>query len=202
MDFEEKIVKFYSYFAQNYDEVVLKDRDYIAFEKIPLWITKIFQEAKCRILDLGCGTGLSSLKFFAQGYEVSGIDITPEMIQKAQKHPFSHLFCQSLEDSLPFQDKEFDAAIMLGVLEFIQRPHLLFSEIHRILKDFGLFALTVPLKLSPDQEQKLEIISYNFDEIEFLFQDAGFQITYHEDFQGFVSQDISVRYRGYLLKKK
>src|SRR5215207_1088453 len=36
-----------------------------------------------RILDLGCGTGWTSLFFARAGYEVVGADIAPDMIERA-----------------------------------------------------------------------------------------------------------------------
>lgn len=37
------------------------------------------------LLDLACGTGRMALRMAAQGYEVTGVDIMPEMIEQARK---------------------------------------------------------------------------------------------------------------------
>jgi SAM-dependent methyltransferase len=195
----EEIVPFFEARAKDYDHAVFQDRDYIAFSKIPLWMIPALKTGK-KILDLGCGTGLSSAEFFKCGCAVTGIDITPGMIFEAQKHPFERLICQSLEEELPVETQEFDAAILLGVMEFIHRPLALFAEVRRALKKEGLFGLTIPQKLSPSQEKQLDIFTYEEKASQQLFAEAGFRVVYREEFPGFTSAGIEVRYDGYLLE--
>src|SRR3954469_2689537 len=38
-----------------------------------------------RVLDLGCGTGWTSLFFARSGYEVTGVDISPDMVRHASE---------------------------------------------------------------------------------------------------------------------
>ncbi len=37
------------------------------------------------LLDLACGTGRMALRLAAQGYQVTGVDIVPEMIARARQ---------------------------------------------------------------------------------------------------------------------
>lgn len=196
----DPIAKIYAGLASNYDEIVFRDRDYTAYEVIPEWILEknLLQP---NVLDLGCGTGLSALKFLKQGYPVTGIDLTIEMIQKAKKLPFQQLICQSLLDPFPLADDEFSIVTLLGVMEFIQSPCRLFNEVHRVLKNGGLFGLTVPLKLSFEQERQVGVYSFHPAEIEALFAQSSFSVERKEALQGFVAEGVTVRYSGYLLKK-
>lgn len=196
----EEIINFYTQFAKFYDEVVLRDKDYTAFEKIPKWLFKAIDKKPAKILDLGCGTGLSAKIFIEKGDAVTGIDITPAMIERCKALHFEELFCQSLEAPLPSQNRQFDAAIMLGVMEFIQKPAALFQEVARVLKEKGLFGITVPKKLSRSLEEKLGILTWNLFEIEPLFKKAGFHILHSESFQGFIHEGEIVPYQGYLLQ--
>lgn len=195
----ENIIEYYTKFAEKYEETIHQDKDYIAFIKIPQWIIKELPEKNSHILDLGCGTGLGSRGFFECSHSVTGIDITPKMIEQCAKLPFKNLICQSVEDPLPFEDMQFDAAIMLGVMEFIENPLGVFHEIARLLKPGALFGITVPKRLPPEIEAKLDIITYDLFKIESLFAQAGFLIRYTEEFQGFIYQDEIIQYQGYLL---
>lgn len=196
----DEIVRFYNTFAQEYDDVVLQGRDYVAFEKIPSWILPRLKGKGAHVLDLGCGTGLGALGFFQAGHSVTGIDITSKMIEKARKLPYQQLICQSLEEPLPLRRGYYDAAMMLGVMEFIQNPAAVFAEVSRVLKPKGLFGITVPEKLPKAVEEKVGIRTYQLTDVEKAFATAGFGVLYSESFQGFVSQGETVPYRGYLLQ--
>lgn len=198
MSSSEEVIEFYTKFADKYDEVVFRDGDYIAYRMMPHWVVeKLPKEAS--VLDLGCGTGLSSLPFFKMNHRVTGVDITPKMIEQCRRLPFTKLYCQSLEEPLPVPNASCNAVIMLGVMEFIQNVPLLFCRVAQALTQRGIFALTVPKKLSDDLEKKLGIKTYDLSEIESIISNAGFAIEREEDFQGFMHEGEVVLYRGYLL---
>ncbi|MEI6242098.1 MAG: class I SAM-dependent methyltransferase [Chlamydiota bacterium] len=198
----EEIQKLYAQMASNYEKRVSQEKDYVAFERVPKWIVKTLHsmEKPIKVLDLGCGTGLSSVEFFKSGYHVTGIDITQEMINEAKKLPFERLLCHSIEGLLPFDDKEFDVTVLLGVMEFVMHPKVLFREVKRILKSKGLFGLTVPVKLPQDVEKKLHIFSYAKRDIETIFNICGFSIIFEEEIPGFISEGETVKYYAYILQ--
>ena len=201
MDSSKEIIQFYDAFADNYDATVLKGKDYTAFEKIPFWLLDTFPNEKLHILDLGCGTGLGSRPFIQAGHSVTGMDISSQMIEQAGRLAYHQLICQSLEEPLPLGDALFDGTLLLGVMEFIQNPENLFQEVNRVLKQNGLFGLTIPKKLALEQEENLSILTCDLEKIESLFFEAGFSILKKEDFQGFIYNEEVVPYRGYLLRK-
>ncbi len=65
-----------------------------------------------RVLDIGCGTGYPiALYLSKQGFQVTGIDISEEMIKQAQKLNL-HNATFLVEDILNFKtDKKYDAII-------------------------------------------------------------------------------------------
>lgn len=193
----------YAKAAVDYDEKAFNDK-YKAYKIMALWALESFKRKDAKILDLGCGTGLSSVEFFKKGFSVIGVDISKEMLKKAERYPFEKLICQDLEKPLKVENNKFDIIMLIGVMEFIRDPLFLFKQINKKLKPDGIFLVTIPQKLS--KEIKVPIKSYSKEGIEPIFSKAGFNILGHKSFFGYYKQmekgKESVRYFGYLLKKE
>ena len=160
-----------------------------------------------RILDLGCGTGLSALNFIKKRYKVVGIDISKEMLDKSNDYCFEKLIQQDIEEPLNVLDYSFDAVILCGSMEFVKNPLKLFKEINLKLKEKGLFALGVAKKVEyshfPNKKPYcLKLYSYTKEEIEPLFKEANFKIIKCKEFFAYKLNDGEiVNYYGYLLEK-
>ncbi len=197
----KEIKKIYSDLSKNYNKLVKNRGKYTAYKKMSLLIIKELKLKNAKILDLGCGTGLSSLEFFNKKYEVTGIDFTPEMIKESKKLSFKKLICQDLETPLKVKDKEFDAVVLTGVMEFIKNPLSLFKEINKKLKSGSIFAITIPKKFP--KYSKAPYKNYYKKEIEPVFKKAGFKIIECKYFFGFrqLKGTQNIYYYGYILKK-
>ncbi len=196
----EEIIKKYSDAAKEYDKIGLDD-EYIAHKKMALAVIDELKLENAEIIDLGCGTGLSSVEFFKKRYVVTGVDITPKMIDEARKHPFEKLICQNLDTPLKVEDNIFDAAVLTGVMEFIQDPLALFKEVNRVLKAEGVFAVTIPQKFP--KGSKIPFDSYSKEEIEPVFKKVGFRIIRCDEFFGYKKwgSGEEIHYYGYVLRK-
>jgi SAM-dependent methyltransferase len=97
------------------------------------------------VVELGCGTGISSELLVAAGYDVLGIDISPGMLAIAsQRVPGAELREQSLWDAeLPscIAVTAFGEVLNYAVDDRAGAEQLpgLFSRIHRALKPGGVF---------------------------------------------------------------
>ncbi|ASS74761.1 hypothetical protein CIG75_07075 [Tumebacillus algifaecis] len=92
----------YGDFAQYYDRL-MQDAPYDS------WLT-FFEQALARydlmprhIADLGCGTGTISLALYEQGYKVTGVDLSEDMLAQAGAKLTSHsprlrFLCQDLRE--------------------------------------------------------------------------------------------------------
>lgn len=74
----------FSAYAHYYD-LLYKDKDYIEEAKYVVNLLLQYHPSARTILELGCGTGKHSLEFVRTGYSVHGIDLSNEMIERAQK---------------------------------------------------------------------------------------------------------------------
>jgi len=109
---------------------------------------QIFQEyikdKSLRIIDVGCGTGLVGVELEKGGFSnFDGIDISQEMIDIAKQRGYSKLFIGSLNDYLPCENNEYDAAFCVGVFthEHVGSDRL--DELVRIVKPGGIICFTV-----------------------------------------------------------
>jgi len=108
------------------------------------WRTKIAQHAldgfvPCKILDVGCGTGYLLSLAQKKNFEISGVDPSSGMLEKAvQKYglPKEKLF-QSKADHLPFLDKTFDLVIASGSLMYTPNLQETAREMVRVAKIGG-----------------------------------------------------------------
>jgi ubiquinone/menaquinone biosynthesis C-methylase UbiE len=88
-----------------------------------------------RLLEVGCGTGHWSEYFSNRGFEVTGVDISKEMIEVAKnKHIAKSQFQVADGENLPFADESFDLAVAVTTLEFTANPEKMVSEMARCVK--------------------------------------------------------------------
>lgn len=101
--------------------------------------------ASGNVLDIGCGTGRTSIELHKRGLKVEAMDYSPTMIQRAkEKYPYLS-FKVANAQSLPYSDNTFDMALFsfngIDCLDEIGRKKAL-KEIYRVLRPHGIFAFT------------------------------------------------------------
>ncbi|APB33024.1 SAM-dependent methyltransferase [Gloeomargarita lithophora Alchichica-D10] len=89
-----------------------------------------------RILDLGCGDGVLTLKLQTAGCRVVGIDASPEMVMATQSRGLTAHVMDGM--ALPF-DREFDAVFSNAALHWMPQPEAVISGVWRALKPGGRF---------------------------------------------------------------
>ena len=106
-------------------------------------------------LDLGCFTGgrsIAWLERYGLG-AISGIDIKDEYIQAATQFAANHdaqgEFIKSTGESLPFDDRTFDAVLSYDVFEHVRDVGDALSECYRILKKGGRLFVVFPSYFQP-----------------------------------------------------
>jgi len=105
--------------------------------------------AGMRVLDAGCGGGRNLNYLMKSGFEVCGIDKSPEAI--AQVQALAALLAPNLSpgnfrvelvESMSFADEDFDVVISSAVLHFARDEdhwHEMVREMWRVLKPGGIF---------------------------------------------------------------
>ena len=92
------------------------------------------------ILDVGCGSGLSSSQFIKNNYKVSGIDISENLICVAKEHfPKTKFMVASFED-YDFKNKKFRLIISGQAFHWLNQG-IAYDKSHKLLRDDGIMAL-------------------------------------------------------------
>ena len=96
---------------------------------------------KDKVLEIGIGTG-TSYKYYPMETEVTGIDISPDMLEKAKKNIRKHNLknknvIMMNGEQLKFKDNSFDKVVGMYVISVTQNPNLLIKEMKRVCKPNG-----------------------------------------------------------------
>lgn len=94
-----------------------------------------------RILDVGAGTGATSLALRRFG-RVLGIDLSPEAMQIARDRGLAVARMDATALALP--DASFDVVVALDVLEHLENDAACVRELVRVLRPGGVLLVTVP----------------------------------------------------------
>ncbi|MFC2175060.1 class I SAM-dependent methyltransferase [archaeon] len=85
-----------------------------------------------RVIDIGCGTGYSTQVLADEGFDTVGIDPNEEMVKKAHERK---LLCSvGSFENIPFEDREFDAAVSISSLQWVTDYKQAAKEVSRVLK--------------------------------------------------------------------
>jgi SAM-dependent methyltransferase len=90
-----------------------------------------------RVLDLGCGDGVLSQELCARGYDVLGVDASPEMVAAARLRGIEALHADGHD--LPFAQHSFDAVFSNATLHWLTRPDAAIASVYRALRPGGQF---------------------------------------------------------------
>ncbi len=88
-----------------------------------------------KILDIGCGEGNHLLFFKKLGLDIYGVDPSPFILERARgRLGHRHSLQKARAEDLPFSDNDFDLAIMVNTLEFLDDPLLALKEAGRVAR--------------------------------------------------------------------
>jgi SAM-dependent methyltransferase len=99
-----------------------------------------------RVLDVACGTGNTALMARARGAEVTGLDLTPELLAVAERRAADEglggiTWKPGDAEALPFPDASFDVVVSSCGLMFAPSPQRVADEVARVTKPGGRIAI-------------------------------------------------------------
>ncbi|MCB1112947.1 MAG: class I SAM-dependent methyltransferase, partial [Chlamydiia bacterium] len=133
-DYREVTRQSYDQTAHEYQENTLKLQPEVKAKAFLSYLAP-----KSKILDLGCGPGRDSKFFVDKGYEVIGVDISPQMIALARNSVPQANFLVSDIESLKLNDESIDAIWASASLLHVSKKAMsgVLENLYRTLKPEG-----------------------------------------------------------------
>ena len=179
---------FASWFDSRYYPILYQHRDYSEAEHFLRVLMGALQPpATARMLDLACGRGRHSVFLNRMGFDVTGVDLSPESISDAKAHENDRLHFHVRDMRLPFELGSFDYVLNLftsfGYFQDKQDNLKVLGNIRSALSPDGQLVLdffnveTVIRNLVKSESKTLNGIQFNIRRA-------------HQD--GFILKDIEV----------
>jgi SAM-dependent methyltransferase len=162
------------------------------------------------VADLGCGPGMVTQYLHDQGVTITGIDISPRMIQRASE----------LHPKVPFKCEDFTRLEVVddhwaGIVAMYSLIHLPREEVQGVLRDFfrvlapgGLLLLAFHLGSEVrhasdwwDRPVELDFVFSEMSDMLSSIWGAGFDTELHVERDPYPEIELQTR-RGYILAKK
>ena len=124
--------------------------DYDRFSRYMEQGARIFYEhldvpAGCQLLDVACGSGQVALWAARDGVNVTGVDLAPNLVERAQARANAEglkaRFVEGDAEALPFEDASFDVVVSLVGAMFAPRPEVVARELLRVCSPGGTIAM-------------------------------------------------------------
>lgn len=140
----EKIVSYWGKRAEGYSEY---NREELAGDKWPEWMAEIKrylpekEKSQIEILDIGTGPGFFAILLAQEGYQVTAIDCTAEMLAEAQENAgaLAEQITWKIMDAqqLELADSSFDLVLSRNLTWVLEDPEQAYREWYRVLKPGG-----------------------------------------------------------------
>jgi len=142
-----------------------------------------------RVLDLGCGWGLTLQFLAARGARCHGLDPATEAVAYCRQQGLD-VVQGGINDLGRFKGQDFDVVLMQNVMEHLKDPETAVSAVREILRPGGIFVTTVPNDFSELQRCAVERLSvrqwwvappahlsyFGRDSLRALLQGTGFDV--------------------------
>lgn len=104
-----------------------------------------------RVLDIGCGQGELVRLILDDGYDASGVDVSPEQVALAHEAGVSAVILGDFIDVLGAEDGSLDAVVATDLLEHLTKDEVLrvFDAVRGALQPGGVFIARTPNAISP-----------------------------------------------------
>lgn len=135
---DTNVAGFYDAWAESYD-AELAENAYRTPARLATALVETATPRDVRILDYGCGTGLSGLALVAEGYTlIDGTDLSPGMLAEAEsKQIYGRLWTADAESPRAIPPGSYDVIVAVGVVSPGAAPAGLLPDLADLLEPGG-----------------------------------------------------------------
>lgn len=161
--------KVFDLYAKYYD-LLYKDKDYFGESEYINRLMEKFRPNSKSILDLGCGTGKHDIIFAENGYDVTGVELSENMMRKAkmnQEKNMQYLKLNFIQEDIRNLrlNRKFDVIFSLFHVMSYQTTNkdlrMTFATVKEHLKDDGIFIFDFwygPAVLNERPERRVKVL--------------------------------------------
>jgi len=142
---DQCIQQLYKKFSAFYENNMVETLSYEGPQHLGEVLSPILGErSDLRILDLGCGTGLSGMMLKRWADDLTGVDLSPEMVEKARaRNIYDRLAVAEITGWLAQDGNSYDLIVACDTLIYFGDLEPVMSAVKMRLKPKGLFAFSV-----------------------------------------------------------
>lgn len=145
------VIAAFDQYAETFDRNLIEDLKYAVPQAIADALRRHGATGGLDILDLGCGTGLTGERIAALKRTMTGVDLSPKMLEKArQRGIYDHLVGGELVAFLDSQQATCDVVVAADVFIYIGDLAPVFEGVRRALRKNGLFCFSLEASADAD----------------------------------------------------
>ena len=143
---KEYVKNLFDDYAERFDDSLIKQLGY----KLPFLMKELILKLDPprnkfeKVIDLGCGTGLTGKELRDISNNLTGIDISSNMVAKTRElDVYDHLIVGDIVDILSSSNEKYDLFIALDVLVYIGELTKIFKTVRNCCKKNALFIFSI-----------------------------------------------------------
>jgi len=143
---QEYVKNLFDDYAQKFNDSLVEKLQY----KLPFIIKEFIYKLNNskskfeKVIDLGCGTGLAGPDLRKIGDNLTGIDLSSNMIDKARKLDiYDSLIVGDIVEQLELLEEEYDLFVALDVFIYIGEPTNFFNAVKKCCNKNSLFIFSI-----------------------------------------------------------
>jgi predicted TPR repeat methyltransferase len=132
-------------YAQRYDKHMVVELQYRVPTFVRGLVGRLMEPGRCfdKVIDLGCGTGLSGVQFRDAAKCLHGVDLSPRMIEESKKkNVYDRLEAANIKDFLSAPGTRYDLFIATDVFIYVGALEGIFAAISQRAERNAFFAFS------------------------------------------------------------